>query len=100
MKSSVVKHSIVIAGRRTSVSLENEFWKGLREIARHRKMSVSALVTKIKADRQHANLCSAIRLFVLGVYCARIEDISHAEAEREQLSAVANELGLGTGGHP
>jgi predicted DNA-binding ribbon-helix-helix protein len=71
VKSSVVKHSVSIAGRRTSVSLEDEFWKELKKIARHRKMSASALITEIKANQQHDNLCSAIRLFVLGVYRAQ-----------------------------
>jgi predicted DNA-binding ribbon-helix-helix protein len=55
MKSSVVKHSVVIAGRRTSVSLEDEFWKELKKIARHRKMTASALITEIKANQQHDN---------------------------------------------
>jgi predicted DNA-binding ribbon-helix-helix protein len=95
MKSSVVKHSVIVAGRRTSVSLENEFWKALKEIARHCKMSMSALIAEIKANQQHANLRSAIRLFVLGVYRAQSENISRAEAEHEGLSAVAHELGLG-----
>ena len=97
MESSVVKHSVFIARRRTSVSLEKEFWNALKEIARHRKMSVSALVTEIKANQQPDNLCSAIRLFVLGVYRAQSENISHAEAERAGLRVVAH--GIATNGH-
>ena len=57
MKSSVVKHSVSLAGRRTSVSLENEFWKALKEIARQRKMSLSALIFEIQANQQYGNLC-------------------------------------------
>jgi predicted DNA-binding ribbon-helix-helix protein len=68
LKSPVVKRSIVIAGHKTSVSLEEEFWKSLKEIAGERNMTVTELVRAIDADRQHANLSSAIRLFVLGVY--------------------------------
>jgi predicted DNA-binding ribbon-helix-helix protein len=68
MKSSVSKRSIFIAGHKTSVSLEDEFWNGLKEIARERGMTLGALVTAIDGNRQHANLSSAIRLFVLGVY--------------------------------
>ena len=68
MKSLVSKRSIVIAGHKTSVSLEDEFWNGLKEIARERGMTLGALVTAIDGNRQHANLSSAIRLFVLGVY--------------------------------
>ena len=68
MKSPVVKRSIVIAGHKTSVSLEDDFWNGLKEIARERGTTLGALVATIDADRQHANLSSAIRLFVLGFY--------------------------------
>ena len=68
MRSQVAKRSIVIAGHKTSVSLEAEFWNSLKEIARERGTTLGALVAAIDADRQHANLSSAIRLFVLGVY--------------------------------
>jgi predicted DNA-binding ribbon-helix-helix protein len=97
MKSLVVKHSVFIAGRRTSVSLENAFWRALKEIARQRKMPVSALIGEIKANKQNANLSSAIRLFVVGDYRAQIENFSHAEAERAGLSVVAH--GIGIDGH-
>ena len=68
VKSSVTKRSIVIAGHKTSVSLEDEFWNSLKEIAGERGMTLAELVAAIDAKRQHANLSSAIRLFVLGVY--------------------------------
>ena len=68
VKSSVSKRSIVIAGHKTSVSLEDEFWDSLKEIAGQRGMTVGALVAAIDGNRQHSNLSSAIRLFVLGVY--------------------------------
>jgi predicted DNA-binding ribbon-helix-helix protein len=68
MESAVVKHSIVIAGHRTSVSLEKEFWNALKEIAHAKHMTLSDLVALIDSDRQHGNLSSAIRLFVLGFY--------------------------------
>jgi predicted DNA-binding ribbon-helix-helix protein len=68
MKSLVVKRSIVIAGHKTSVSLEDLFWKGLKEIARGRNLTVSEMVAAIDVQRQHANLSSAIRLFVLDFY--------------------------------
>jgi predicted DNA-binding ribbon-helix-helix protein len=68
LKSSVSKRSIVIAGHKTSVSLEDEFWNSLKEIARERNMTMQELVATIDGNRQHANLSSAIRLFVLGVY--------------------------------
>jgi predicted DNA-binding ribbon-helix-helix protein len=68
MKSPIIKHSIVIARRRTSISLEDEFWKSLREIAKERNETLRDLVSKIDADRQLFNLSSAIRLFVLDYY--------------------------------
>jgi predicted DNA-binding ribbon-helix-helix protein len=68
MKSPVVKRSIVIAGHKTSVSLEDAFWKGLKEIATGREMTLSDLVASIDTDRRHGNLSSAIRLFVLDHY--------------------------------
>jgi predicted DNA-binding ribbon-helix-helix protein len=70
MKSPVVKRSIVIAGHKTSVSLEDAFWKGLKEIAGDRGMTLSDLVATIDSGRAQGNLSSAIRLFVLDHYRA------------------------------
>jgi predicted DNA-binding ribbon-helix-helix protein len=55
----------VIAGHKTSVSIEDAFWKSLQEIAKGRDMTASDLVAAIKAERKHGNLSSAVRLFVL-----------------------------------
>ena len=71
MKSTVVKRSIVLAGHKTSVSLEDAFWEGLKDIAKTMRTSLSDLVGSIDTDREHANLSSAIRLFVLNHYQAR-----------------------------
>jgi predicted DNA-binding ribbon-helix-helix protein len=71
MKSPVVKRSIVIAGHKTSVSLEDAFWKGLKEIAGGRDLTLSDLVATIDSERRHGNLSSAIRLFVLDHYRAQ-----------------------------
>jgi len=65
MKSLIVKHSVVIDGHKTSVSLEDQFWSGLKEIAHAQEATLSKLVAKIDEARQHSNLSSAIRLFVL-----------------------------------
>jgi predicted DNA-binding ribbon-helix-helix protein len=65
MKSPVIKRSIVIAGHKTSVSLEDAFWKGLKDIAVGRHTTLSDLVASIDSGRRHGNLSSAIRLFVL-----------------------------------
>lgn len=74
MKSPVVKRSIVIAGHKTSVSLEDAFWRGLKEIASGRDMTLSDLVAAIDAERQHGNLSSAIRLYVLDFYRNQLSD--------------------------
>ena len=71
MKSTVVKRSIVVAGHKTSVSLEDAFWEGLKEIANTKRKTLSELVSGIDIDREHTNLSSAIRLFVLGHYQKR-----------------------------
>jgi predicted DNA-binding ribbon-helix-helix protein len=68
MKSPVVKRSIVIEGHKTSVSLEDPFWRGLKLIATNRGVTLSALVASIDAGRQQGNLSSALRLFVLDFY--------------------------------
>ena len=65
MKSTVVKRSVVVAGHKTSVSLEDAFWENLRDIAKARRVTLSDLVGGIDTNREHATLSSALRLFVL-----------------------------------
>jgi predicted DNA-binding ribbon-helix-helix protein len=77
MKSPVIKRSIVIAGHKTSVSLEDAFWKALKDIAILRQVTLSNLVGSIDGERRHGNLSSAIRLFVLDYYQKRSN--GHAE---------------------
>jgi predicted DNA-binding ribbon-helix-helix protein len=74
MKSQVVKRSVVVAGHKTSVSLEDAFWIGLKEISGERHMTLSELVAAIDSQRQHGNLSSAIRLFVLNFYRAQVSE--------------------------
>jgi predicted DNA-binding ribbon-helix-helix protein len=74
MKSSVGKRSIVVAGRKTSVSLEEAFWNGLKEISRLRDVTLSELIDEINGNRPQGNLSSAIRLFVLDCFKSRIAD--------------------------
>ena len=71
MKSPVVKRSIVLAGHKTSVSLEDPFWQGLKEIAKDQRKTLSDLVGSIDTNREHGNLSSALRLFVLNHYQAQ-----------------------------
>lgn len=58
------KHSVAIAGHRTSISLEEPFWDGLREIADAQGVPLAALIAAIDAIRGEVSLSSAIRLFV------------------------------------
>jgi predicted DNA-binding ribbon-helix-helix protein len=63
----IVKRSVKIAGHATSVSLEEEFWAALQEIARRRGQSIAGLIAG--ADHGRAgNLSSALRLLVLESY--------------------------------
>ena len=73
MKSPVVKRSIVVAGHKTSVSLEEAFWNGMKEISGLRNMTLSELVGEIDSNRQQGNLSSAIRLFVLDYFRTRAD---------------------------
>jgi predicted DNA-binding ribbon-helix-helix protein len=70
-KSQVAKRSIILSGHKTSVSLEDPFWKGLKEIASKRNQTLSELVASIDTERQFGNLSSAVRLFVLNHYQER-----------------------------
>ena len=90
MKSLILKRSVVIAGHRTSISLEEAFWRELKEIAGLRKMPLSELIGTIDTERTHANLSSAIRLFVLDFHCGR--QAAHAAASARSEVRHASEL--------
>ena len=98
MKSPVVKRSIVITGHKTSVSLEDAFWRGLKEIAGGRDLTLSDLVATIDTDRQHGNLSSAIRLFVLDHYRSvsgrQVDDIDYYVVLAKWKLAVVLEQGF------
>jgi len=70
MNSPVTKRSVVIAGRKTSISLEDEFWNGLKAIAHRHHRTLSAVVGEIDQKRR-GNLSSAIRVFVFGHLCGQ-----------------------------
>jgi predicted DNA-binding ribbon-helix-helix protein len=80
MKSLVAKHSIVIAGHRTSVSLEEAFWRALKDIAHHQAITVSDLVGAIDVGRDQSNLSSTLRLFVLESFRAPPTELSEDRA--------------------
>jgi predicted DNA-binding ribbon-helix-helix protein len=85
MKSQVVKRSVVVAGHKTSVSLEDAFWIGLKEISGERHMTLSQLIAAIDSERQHSNLSSAIRLFVLNFYRAQISEPKEPDSAAHEM---------------
>ena len=88
MKSLIVKRSVVLGGHKTSVSLEDAFWKSLKGIATSGKMTVSELLTAIDSGRHHGNLSSAIRLFVLNYYREQLLDRLHMGDKREAIQRL------------
>jgi len=89
MKTPVVKRSIVVARRNTSVNLEEAFWTALKEIARARETTLSDLVAAIDSERQYGNLSSAIRVFVLSLYRDQIAELEKRRRTREMLTNAA-----------
>jgi predicted DNA-binding ribbon-helix-helix protein len=65
MKSPIAKRSVVLDHHKTSISLEDEFWNGVRAIADRKNMKLTELLQQIDSERSHSNLSSAIRVFVL-----------------------------------
>jgi predicted DNA-binding ribbon-helix-helix protein len=78
--TTIVKHSLLIAGHSTSVSLEEAFWIALKQAARDRALSLASLVAEIDAARGEASLSSAIRVFLLDVAsrAETVESVSSA----------------------
>ena len=73
MKSLIVKRSVIVKQRKTSISLEGEFWASLKSIASEQGETLSNLIININANRECANLSSAIRLFILRYYRDEVE---------------------------
>ena len=70
MIPAIAKRTVTIDNHKTSVTLEDEFWSGLREVARRKNATLRSLVTQIDDARGRNNLSSAIRVFVLNYYRA------------------------------
>ncbi|MBL4786949.1 MAG: ribbon-helix-helix domain-containing protein [Cohaesibacteraceae bacterium] len=66
-----MKRSVTIAGHRTSLSLEDEFWDALHQIAKNRQLKLADIVREIDSGREKYNLSSAIRVAVLKYYQAQ-----------------------------
>jgi len=59
-----LKRSLTIAGHRTSLSLEPEFWQALQEVALTEKKTIAAIVGELDRNRGSRNLSSAIRVWL------------------------------------
>ena len=95
MDSVVKKRSVMVGNRKTSISLENEFWDALNEIARARDTTMARLLESVAADRARreqmvANLSSAVRIFVLDFYREKIAEHSRQAAGSFIVSSKEN----------
>ena len=78
----MIKRSMTINGHRTSISLEQPFWKELQQMAKSRQMALSALVAEIDLNRsrrlamgeKNGGLSSEIRIFVLNAALNKTQD--------------------------
>ena len=69
MSGRPVKRSLTLKGHRTSVSLEDEFWRAFRDIAESKSLPINALAAEIDANRDaETGLASAIRIYILRHY--------------------------------
>ena len=86
----IYKHSVVINGQKTSVSLEEPFWSELKSIAAEKNITIAQLVSEIDAARSRGNLSSTLRLFVLAKYRPETVDAtSQRHASDERLAPAA-----------
>ena len=88
MISTVRKRSILVHRHKTSVSLEDAFWKSLKEIAVGRGATLSSLVTSIDVERKHGNLSSCLRLYVLDFYRYRLIEVMGARNAAPEEAAM------------
>ena len=89
MNSTNIKRSIVRNGQKTSVSLEQEFWEALREIASMQKTKLTKLVQQIDQGRAGGNLSSAIRVFVFNHLRAQVAGTQDRRAAPQQATESA-----------
>jgi predicted DNA-binding ribbon-helix-helix protein len=81
LPSQNLKRSVAIDRQKTSISLEAAFWLALKEIATHERVSIPTLISRIDAERRHANLSSAVRLYVLAHYRQLVEEQAAEETK-------------------
>ena len=88
MKSVVIKRSVIVSGHKTSISLEDPFWKSLKEIAGLKHLTLSALLAAIDTERHEGNLSSAIRLYILRHYRERLETKERLDTALEPVNST------------
>ncbi len=97
MSDAIPKRSVIVAGHRTSVSLEEPFWTRLKEIAHARSKSINDLVTEIDsmepAGGRQGNLSSALRLFVLAELEQRLAVTEGPPPGAEQQTTISKGSG-------
>lgn len=75
MNSGITKRSVLIMGRKTSISLEDMFWHALKDIAAEQHTSAAALLVQINQNRGNTNFSSAVRQFVMAYYINLASDL-------------------------
>jgi predicted DNA-binding ribbon-helix-helix protein len=89
-KSRNTKRSVRIGRHKTSVSLEDAFWKDIQKIAAIRNAPLSDLLAAIDTGRHYGGLSSAIRLFVLEHYRAQVDARKSAERHKDEKGRSAH----------
>ena len=87
-KPQNVKRSIIIAGQRKNISLEEGIWQSLKEIADYQDMTLPALVATIDSERNQGKLSSAIRVFVLNFYREQLDIQNQSENRHKAMEAA------------
>jgi len=78
MNSAIIKRSVLIMGRKTSISLEDMFWHGLKDIAAEKRVSAATILAEINRVRGSTNFSSAVRQFVMAHYINLVNDLRQA----------------------
>ncbi|MFA6265209.1 MAG: ribbon-helix-helix domain-containing protein [Pseudolabrys sp.] len=81
MNSAIIKRSILIMGRKTSISLEDMFWHALKDIAAEQRVSTPSLLTEIDRKRGETNFSSAVRQFVMAYYIGLVSEYRDAATQ-------------------
>ena len=82
MNSGITKRSVLIKGRKTSISLEDMFWHALKDIAAEQRTSAAALLVQIDLKRGSTNFSSAVRQFVMAYYLNLVDDLRKTATSR------------------